>query len=364
MTDPYAFVPSYNQLPTPPQPPQNQEQPTSQLAYQPRITQAEYPDSSLSQNQTQTQVQGDSYTQQNGPESSKSEELQPQSPLLEHKEEPPASNSQIPSKKYVKQFGDIPSKKKKIPPLAVAVAVIVFLLIGVLAFFLYEQNALKRSYSINAEDISGSNEFEADLNDTKPVEELDNNPKKNIEAEGPVITSPTATPSALLDTTIEPEPDSLPVYEMGEQFEDEEFGYSVSYGEEWIFRKTYGADVVTVVETNVLSGFDLHLYDEADEEQKIILGNVGVNLLSAEEEREVDDWIQEHELNEPRAEKRKIQFNQVSANYYTYPDEPNKQTRALFFIKGDYMYKIWWWGANDEALDQAMAIVETFAAAE
>lgn len=367
MTDPNTFVPSYNQpLTQPPQPSQNQEKSISQPANQPHINQNGSADNSFNkkngyyQNQDQTGF----YSQQNEQELPASE-VETHRSTSNFQPEPSTVNQQPPSKKFVKQFGDPPpEKKKKLSPFIIILAAVIFLLFGVLAFFIYEQNLLRSTGDVNETVSPIPNNVENNLNHSDLIDDSEDHLQSNPEAEGPAITSPTATPSALLDNSIEPEPDSPAIYELTEQFEDEEFDYSISYGEEWIFRKTYGADVVKVVETNVLSGFDLHLYEETDGDDQVILGNVGVNLLSAEGKVDVDDWIQEHELNEPRSEKRKIQFNQVLANYYTYPDEPDKQARALFFIKGDYMYKIWWWGASDEALDEAMAIVETFAAAE
>jgi hypothetical protein len=232
------------------------------------------------------------------------------------------------------------------------VVIIIFLLLGVIVFLIYERNMYKSDYEPN--NLSQFEEEQEIDNDPIFLEESEKE-SMDLQIEGPPIISSESTPSSLLSTTEDSKTSSLPVYDLDQTHVDDEFKYSVSYSEDWLFRETYGPDIEKIAPTNVLRGFDLHIYHGEE-----AIANVGVNVLHADGLVDIVDWINEHELNEPRGEKKQIHFNGVLANYYTYQDRPDIQNRALYFIKSGNIYKIWWWGKTDQALDQATAIVETF----
>lgn len=111
-------------------------------------------------------------------------------------------------------------------------------------------------------------------------------------------------------------------------------------------------------ETNdIVSGVDLHYPSNFYAQAAVV-----INVLDSHGLADIDEWIKQYDLNYPKnAEVSTQTFNGVMAKKYTYSNQENMQNRALYFIKGKYAYRIWFWGKSDENLAKATEIVDSFA---
>lgn len=145
-----------------------------------------------------------------------------------------------------------------------------------------------------------------------------------------------------------PSPDPLT-----QTFKNKYYPYQISYPEDWRFRKTYGEDIVTQTETDIISGFDLHLGNDYHTKASFVF-----NLLDSHGHSSIKDWIEEYDPNTPEdAEIEKIKFKNHDAIKYTVtkskkeisptpvlPDQkPEEVRQRIYFIKDDYAYRLIYW---------------------
>jgi hypothetical protein len=170
------------------------------------------------------------------------------------------------------------------------------------------------------------------------------------------ISSPIEEPSPLLSPTPSPLSSPSPSPHFDHLYQNSDFGYQIGYNNDWRLRETYGPNIEKQAPTDILSGIDLHLY-----QGDYFYANVGVNLLSAHGLTDIDEWIEKYDLNYPKqSTMEKVSFNQVEANKYLFQDEQNKQYLALYFLKGNYAYKVQWWGEINSTLDETNMLVNSF----
>lgn len=250
-------------------------------------------------------------------------------------------------------------KSLKLVNILPVIIIITFLfMVGIIAFIFFtqdEESVEKTGSHITNEAFSTFNqENQEDLSHLESeLEELDQESSSSspltdrISPPVDLSTDPIATSSPIVTKT--------PLFSLDNKYHDEKYSYKIFYNDRWEFRKTYGEDIKKMTETDVINGFDLHRYygDEA-------VGNVGVNLLDAHNLTDINQWMQQYDDEEPAEEKQLIEYNQVQANYYSYQNSPEMKNYALYFIKNNYVFRIWWWGKTIQGLNEATAIVEAF----
>ena len=231
-------------------------------------------------------------------------------------------------------------------------------MVGIIAYIFFapeDESAENTEHISNNEAFTTFNsENQEDLSHLESeLEELDQDSTSSSPLSDRV--SPPAEIDNDLEATSSPSITKTPKYILDNNYYDEKFGYKVFYNDRWEFRKTYGEDIEKMTETDVVSGFDLHRYygDEA-------VGNVGINLLDAHNLTDIDQWMEQYDDEEPAEEKQIIEYSQVQANYYSYQNSPEMKNYALYFIKNNYVFRIWWWGKTIQGLNEATAIVESF----
>ncbi len=123
---------------------------------------------------------------------------------------------------------------------------------------------------------------------------------------------------------------------LNKTYEDKDFGYSISYSKDWIFRHTYGQDIEKLAPTDILSGIDLHQGTQDYTQASIV-----INLLDAHGLADIKEWITKYDLNYPKnSTKNTTTFKQLTAINYRYQNSPERQNEALYFISGTYAYRI------------------------
>ncbi len=242
--------------------------------------------------------------------------------------------------------------------LPVIIIITFIFMVGIIAYIFFapeDESAENTEHISNNEAFTTFNsENQEDLSHLESeLEELDQDSTSSSPLSDRV--SPPAEIDNDLEATSSPSITKTPKYILDNNYYDEKFGYKVFYNDRWEFRKTYGEDIEKMTETDVVSGFDLHRYygDEA-------VGNVGINLLDAHNLTDIDQWMEQYDDEEPAEEKQIIEYSQVQANYYSYQNSPEMKNYALYFIKNNYVFRIWWWGKTIQGLNEATAIVESF----
>lgn len=250
-------------------------------------------------------------------------------------------------------------KSLKLVNILPVIIIITFLfMVGIIAFIFFtqdEESAEKTDNSITNEAFSTFNQenqedlshLESELEDFDQKSSSSSPLTDRVSPPVELSTDPIATSSPVVT--------KAPLFSLDNKYHDEKFSYKIFYNDRWEFRKTYGEDIEKMTETDVINGFDLHRYygDEA-------VGNVGVNLLDAHNLTDINQWMQQYDDEEPAEEKQLIEYNQVQANYYSYQNSPEMKNYALYFIKNNYVFRIWWWGKTIQGLNEATAIVEAF----
>lgn len=157
----------------------------------------------------------------------------------------------------------------------------------------------------------------------------DNEFKKNATPSPTQITDETATWKT-------PSPTSIILNEI---YKDKDFGYSIQYPKDWRFRRTYGKDIKKNGITDILSGIDIHNGTATYTTTSIV-----VNVLDAHKLSDIDNWIAKYDYNYPKnSKKEKIQFNNISALKYTYQLALDRDNEAIYFISGEYAYRIFYY---------------------
>lgn len=143
--------------------------------------------------------------------------------------------------------------------------------------------------------------------------------------------------------------------EFKEYYVDSEYGYQISYPSFWEFRKTYGQDAVKQAPTDILSGIDLH-YPALKAQAATIV----VTVFDAKGETTPQQWIQTYEKSVSNGEKSISMLKGHETVEYLFLDvNTSMQVRTIYFISGQFLYKITMKQANEiGALTQS--VVDTF----
>lgn len=119
-------------------------------------------------------------------------------------------------------------------------------------------------------------------------------------------------------------------------YTDPDVGFRIGYNNNWELRKTYGASVPKSAPTDIISGIDLHKGGLSNIQAVLV-----VNVLDAQDESDVEQWITKYDQNAPSAASREITtFNNLKAVRYRYRMQPSEAGETWYFIKGKYAYRV------------------------
>lgn len=143
---------------------------------------------------------------------------------------------------------------------------------------------------------------------------------------------------------------------------DEEFGYQVTYdSSRWMFRRTYGKGAISNTESSgtpgIISGFDLHRPSNINARAVIVL-----NVLNANSETDIDEWIRKYELNVPKnASSQLIIKPNLRAREYSYKYDADDSfvRRSRYFIYNNNVFRIFYSELN-EFSQETNQIIESF----
>lgn len=147
-----------------------------------------------------------------------------------------------------------------------------------------------------------------------------------------------------------------------ETYKDKEYGYQVAYNpNNWMFRHTYGKGGIANSDTSgtprIISGFDLHKPSNINSTAIIVL-----NVMDANKETDIDQWIKKYELNVPKdASSQLIQSPYIRAREYTYRHDANDKfiRRSRYFIDSNKVFRINYSELSELSPD-TIQIIETF----
>lgn len=128
-----------------------------------------------------------------------------------------------------------------------------------------------------------------------------------------------------------------------QRYTDTYFGYSLSYPNSWLLRRTYGPDIQKQAPTDVKSGIDL-TNNLTSNSQTNTQATIVMNVLARHNVSDIQSWISQYDLNYPKdATKQTISFNGLQAIKYSNFMESNHPTEYLYFLSGNYAYRIQYW---------------------
>jgi hypothetical protein len=138
-------------------------------------------------------------------------------------------------------------------------------------------------------------------------------------------------------------------------FKDQYTGFSISYPQNWQFYQTQDPKKVKVDQAVIISGIELVLGTLED-----VKANIVIQIIDSKGSDDLKSWLIDHKNLVPtKSASENIDFKGLPALNYKYQDFPDRQNEAIFFIKGQYIYKIIYM-EKGEITDAVRSIISDF----